>query len=62
MCAAYAKRVFMKNVREIDYHMLFGFLKEDIIEILFGGATSASSVESHTEGMADIHQPSPTQY
>ena len=62
--AAYAKQqvglktVFTK-VRDIDYCSLVGFL---ILEALCGdkrGEMRVSSVQSHTGGVADSHQPSP---
>ena len=55
------KTVFTK-VRDIDYRLLVGFLREDILEALCGdkrGEMGASSVQSHTGGVADSHQPSP---
>ena len=46
----------------IDYRSLVGFLSEVILDAVFSdewGEMSTSSVESRTEGVADLHQPNP---
>ena len=52
------KDSILTKVRDENYRSLVGFFSEDILEFLFGderGETSASLVESRTEGVANSH-------